>query len=115
MISLAKPYSQIQALLLFVVLFFLSACHHRHQEAVDKLNDLAYDYHYRNLDTVSYYAAKAMAQSGTYDGGKAGGWCNCVPVYIIDEEVAAKHTVEIKMADGEESKGFTIVAMGYSR
>lgn len=51
----------------------------------------------------------------TYDGGKAGGWCNCVPVYIIDEEVAAKHTVEIKMADGEESKGFTIVAMGYSR
>lgn len=71
MISLAKPYSQIQALLLFVVLFFLSACHHRHQEAVDKLNDLAYDYHYRNLDTVSYYAAEAMAQSGTYDGGKA--------------------------------------------
>ena len=51
----------------------------------------------------------------TYDGGKAGGWCNCVPVYIIDEEKASDHTVEIKMADGDENKGFTIVAMGYSK
>jgi len=51
----------------------------------------------------------------TYDGGKSGGWCNCVPSYIIDEEKAADHTVEIKMADGDEGKGFTIVAMGYSK
>ena len=51
----------------------------------------------------------------TYDGGKAGGWCNCVPVYLIDEATSAKHTVEVKMAEGDESKGFTIVAMGYSK
>ena len=51
----------------------------------------------------------------TYDGGKAGGWCNSVPVYVIDNETAADHTVEIKMADGDESKGFTILAMGYSK
>ncbi|MCR4733887.1 MAG: SGNH/GDSL hydrolase family protein [Treponema sp.] len=51
----------------------------------------------------------------TYDGGKAGGWCNCVPVYLIDEAEAAKHTVEVKMLSGDESKGFTIVAMGYSK
>lgn len=50
----------------------------------------------------------------TYDGGKAGGWCNCVPVFLIDEAETSKHTVEVKMASGEESKGFTIVALGYS-
>lgn len=51
----------------------------------------------------------------TYDGGKAGGWCNCVPVYLIDNEKLATHTVEVRMADGDEAKGFTIVAMGYSK
>lgn len=51
----------------------------------------------------------------TFDGGKSGGWCNGVPVYLIDEEKSALHTVEIKMADGDEDKGFTIVAMGYSK
>ena len=50
----------------------------------------------------------------TYDGGAAGGWCNCLPVYIIDNEVAAKHSVEIKMKEGDEDKGFTILCMGYS-
>ena len=49
------------------------------------------------------------------DGGKAGGWNNCVISQLIDEETASEHTVEIKMADGETAKGFTIVAMGYSK
>lgn len=68
--TFAKPYSFLQALLFYVVLF-LSACHHRQQETVDKLNGVAYSYHYRNLDSVAYYAAEAMALSGSYDGGKA--------------------------------------------
>ena len=51
----------------------------------------------------------------TYDGGPAGGWNDCVPKFIIDNEAAADHTVEVKMAAGDESKGFTIVAMGYSK
>lgn len=51
----------------------------------------------------------------TYDGGKQGGWCNCVPVYLIDEAEPAKHTVEVKMVEGDEDKGFTILALGYSK
>ena len=51
---------------------------------------------------------------GTYDGGAANGWNNCEARLIIDEKSAAKHSVEIKMAPGSESKGFTIVCMGYS-
>ena len=51
---------------------------------------------------------------GTYDGGAANGWNNCETRLIIDEKTAEKHSVEIKMAPGSESKGFTIVCMGYS-
>ncbi|MCR4742952.1 MAG: SGNH/GDSL hydrolase family protein [Treponema sp.] len=51
----------------------------------------------------------------TFDGGKAGGWCNCVPKFIIDENELATHTVEVRMAEGCEKEGFTIVAMGYSK
>lgn len=51
----------------------------------------------------------------TYDGGTAGGWCNCEPRLIIDEPTAKNHKIEIKMAQGDEDKGFTIVAMGYNK
>jgi len=50
-----------------------------------------------------------------YDGGADGGWCNCIVNMIIDEEEAGDHVVEVKMKEGEENKGFTIVAMGYSK
>ena len=50
----------------------------------------------------------------TYDGGAANGWNNCEARLIIDEKTADQHTVDIKMAPGSESKGFTIVCMGYS-
>ena len=49
----------------------------------------------------------------TYDGGAKNGWNNCESRLIIDEKEAKKHTVEVKMAQGDEDKGFTIVAMGY--
>ncbi len=51
----------------------------------------------------------------TYDGGKEGGWNNCEPVMLIDQTKAAKHTVMVKMAEGSEKLGFTIVAMGYTK
>jgi hypothetical protein len=50
----------------------------------------------------------------TYAGHEDGGWNNCMIVMIIDEKEAAKHTVEIKMAEGEEDKAFTILAFGYA-
>lgn len=51
----------------------------------------------------------------TYDGNKAGGWNNCETVLIINENVSSKHNVEVRMANGSENKGFTIVAMGYTK
>ena len=51
----------------------------------------------------------------TYNAGKEGGWNNCITTLIIDEAESKKHTVEVKMAAGDEKKSFTIVAMGYSK
>jgi len=50
-----------------------------------------------------------------YNGGKQGGWNNCEPNLIIDEPVAKKHTVEIKMSANSEKLGFTILTFGYSK
>lgn len=57
----------------------------------------------------------------TFDGnnydpdGKKTGWNDCVTELLIDEETSAMHTVEVKMALGEEDKGFTVLAIGYSK
>ncbi len=51
----------------------------------------------------------------TYNGGNPGGWNNCVPRLLIDETEVAKHTVQIKMVQEDEAKGFTVIAMGYTK
>ncbi len=45
----------------------------------------------------------------------AGGWGNSNVVLLIDEKEAAEHTVEIRMAEGDEGKNFTIYAFGYTK
>ena len=50
----------------------------------------------------------------TYAGHEEGGWNNCMIVMIIDEAEPAQHTVEIKMAQGDEDKAFTILVFGYA-
>lgn len=51
----------------------------------------------------------------TVDGGANGGWNNCENLVLVSDEASAKHKIEVKMAAGSEDKGFTIVAMGYSK
>ena len=51
----------------------------------------------------------------TYAGHEEGGWNNCMVVMLIDEQSVAQHTVEIKMAQGDEEKAFTILAFGYAQ
>lgn len=41
------------------------------------------------------------------------GWNNCNVNMIIDEKESATHTIEVKMAPGDEAKAFTVVGMGY--
>jgi len=51
----------------------------------------------------------------TVNGLSGSGWNNCIEVVVIDEESAASHTVEVKMADSDGDKAFTICGMGYSK
>lgn len=51
----------------------------------------------------------------TYNAAKEGGWNNPGVKVIIDEASPKNHKVEVRMADGDENKEFTIVAMAYSR
>ncbi len=54
---------------LFLLLF--AACSVPDEKAVDDCNDKAYAFRYRNLDSVSVYAAKALSMAGRYDAGRA--------------------------------------------
>lgn len=52
-------------------LLFLSACQHGDRRIVDKLNNVSYAYHYRNLDSTWIYANRADSLSSDYDAGRA--------------------------------------------
>ena len=52
-------------LLAVLGLFLISACSSPDRQAMDRLNALSYAYHYRNIDSVEYYASAAK---GTAEG-----------------------------------------------
>ena len=73
---------------------------------------------YKNANNDSFGKAEVYVDGKlqkSYAGHEDGGWNNCMIVMIIDEATAAPHTVEIKMAQGDEDKAFTILAFGYAR
>lgn len=49
----------------------LSACGDNHQQVVDELNEKAYAWHYRDLDSARIYADSAYLFSDHYSSGKA--------------------------------------------
>lgn len=48
----------------------------------------------------------------TYDPAKVG-WTHCGSKVIIREETSSEHVVEVKMAESQENKCFTILGWGY--
>lgn len=64
-------------------LFFFSACTFDAKNAeVDKLNDMSYAYHYKNIDSTFFYANKALRFSGDYSAGRAEAYNNIAFFYI---------------------------------
>ena len=53
------------------MLSLLTGCTRSDTKSVDHLNEKAYDFHYRDLDSVRAYADKAMRLSGNYTAGRA--------------------------------------------
>ena len=46
-------------------LVFVSACSERHTRLADELNEKAYAYHYRHLDSTMNYAQRAFSAAST--------------------------------------------------
>ena len=73
---------------------------------------------YKNANNTSFGKYEVYVDGklqNTYAGHEKGGWNNNMVVMLIDEAAASKHTVEIKAAEGEDGKAFTLLAFGYSK
>ena len=60
-----------KSLITLLIAIFFSACTSKNHDSADKLNDLAYAYHYRSLDSVRVYAERAYEASSDYADGRA--------------------------------------------
>ena len=69
-----------------LMLLIVSACSRVNVSKVDQLNDLAYDYHYKNLDSTLFFAEKAANEAAHYDGGLAEAYNNKAFVSIARME-----------------------------
>lgn len=63
--------------------------------------------------TADIYIDGALKES--LNSNEGGGWNNPITVLLINEESSKLHSLEVKMAEGNEEKEFTIMAIGYSR
>ena len=70
--------------ILSTILF--SACSRPEREAVDKLNNLSYAFHYRNIDSTRHFAQQAFDLSGHYPAGRAEALNNLAFVHIARME-----------------------------
>lgn len=50
----------------------------------------------------------------TLSGYSKSGWNNATPAVFFRDSESREHTIEIKMADGNETKEFTLIGLGYS-
>ena len=69
------------ACLLFICL--AAACSNTRLDEVDRLNEGAYNFHYRNLDSTLYYSNLALERAGNYDGARAEAFNNKAFVSIM--------------------------------
>ena len=60
---------------------------------VDKLNDISYAYHYRNLDSTAIYAQKALQLAEDYSAGKAEALNNLAFVSIMRMDYAHAYSL----------------------
>lgn len=68
-----KKDAKIQAwVITMICLMCMSSCNEiPNKEEVDRLNDISYSYHYKDIDSTYRYARAAYDLSGDYDDGKA--------------------------------------------
>lgn len=80
-------------------LLFFSACSHdTDRQTVDRLNDISYAYHYRNIDSAEVKASQAYEMAAKYGDGRAEALNNLAFVDIIrmDYDRAAERLREVE-------------------
>ena len=79
---------------LILLLFLCFSCKDNAVSEVDSLNDFAYDYHYKNLDSTTYYARKAyqLAVEQNDDDGRAEALNNLAFVDIVKMQYDDAHS-----------------------
>ena len=84
----------------FVCLWVLGlfACGDKNVAEADRLNSMAYAFHYRNLDSTAAYAQRALNVSGNYAAGRAEALNNMAFVRIskMEFETASKLLNDVK-------------------
>ena len=84
----------------FVCLWVLGlfACGDKNVAEADRLNSMAYAFHYRNLDSTAAYAQRALNVSGNYAAGRAEALNNMAFVRIskMEFETASELLNDVK-------------------
>ena len=73
----------VASMFIFFFLFSFFACKPKQHEDIDMLNETAYNFHFKNLDSTTFYATKAYKASADYNDGKAEALNNLAFVDII--------------------------------
>lgn len=53
-------------------------------------------------------------QAAELDGYVQGAWNNSIQALVLDEKESGRHVLELRMAEGDAEKNFTLLAIGYS-
>lgn len=73
--------------------------------------------YYKSSSSAAYGKADVYVDGNkvaTLNGYSTGGWNNTLLKILINEDTAKEHTIEVKMAEGDEGKAFTVLAIGYT-
>ena len=103
------PYKHIHNLLMilpFAIIVLLAvACYDTSNRAeVDRLNDISYSYHYRNLDSTQVYAKRAFEHSHNYGDGRAEAMNNLAFVEIARMKYAKAFKILTSIPEQTENQ-----------
>lgn len=119
LLTLVNKHTQKLGLIGFFTLlglFILSACNPTYRNEVDRLNELSYNNHYKNIDSTRVYAQRAKTLSADYKAGYAEALNNLAFANIIrmDYEQAKRqldsitnltdNVIEILIADVQQMR-----------
>lgn len=91
-------------------LLLFSACDQKAKTDVNRLNDVAYAYHYRNLDSTRINAERALSLAGSYSNGKAEALNNLAFVNIVKMNFSKARTQLTEAIEASDNQVEQLIA-----